>query len=105
PTAGGTEPGDPVVGQSCTTGADGKCTIDGILPAGTYWVVETTVPEGYDAVDSQKVSLGLDQTVTLTFEDPRQPASVTIVKKDDAGAALAATPVRAKSDNDREPAQ
>jgi hypothetical protein len=81
--------GTAVSGKTCTTGADGKCSITGILPPGTYWVHETTVPDGYTAAADQQVTLGLDQTVTLTFVDTRKPATINIIKKDDTGAVLA----------------
>jgi uncharacterized repeat protein (TIGR01451 family) len=81
--------GSVVAGKSCTTGASGMCSIDGILPPGTYWVHETGVPDGYTVADDQQVTLGLNQTVLLTFVDERIPATVNIVKKDDSGAALA----------------
>jgi uncharacterized repeat protein (TIGR01451 family) len=81
--------GTAVSGKSCTTNASGECSITNILPPGTYWLHETVVPTGYSAADDQKVTLALDQTVTLTFVDPRNPARINIVKHDDAGAALA----------------
>jgi uncharacterized repeat protein (TIGR01451 family) len=81
--------GAQVVGKSCTTGIDGKCSISDILPPGTYWVHETVVPTGYDQAPDQKVELELNETLPLTFVNPRQPARIDIVKKDDAGAALA----------------
>src|SRR5207302_1124417 len=46
--------GSAVAGKSCTTALDNSnppqatCTISGILPAGTYWLHETTVPAGFD---------------------------------------------------------
>jgi uncharacterized surface anchored protein len=74
--------------KTCTT-VGGTCTISGILPPGDYCVDETTVPSGYTKADPQCFSLALDQDLTLAdFVDNRQPGSVTIVKKDDAGTAL-----------------
>jgi LPXTG-motif cell wall-anchored protein len=80
--------GTAVTGKTCTTGADGKCSITGILPPGTYWVVETTTPAGHTTAASQKVTLGLNQTVELTFVNERIPGQIDITKKDDDGANL-----------------
>ena len=80
--------GTAVSGKTCTTNANGQCSITNILPPGTYWVSETVVPSGYTGAADQKVTVGLDQTVSLTFVNTRQPATVNIVKEDDAGAAL-----------------
>jgi hypothetical protein len=82
---------DPAVtpGKTCTTNASGTCTISDILPPGNYCVDETTVPTGYTKADPQCFDLILNQDRTLPdFVDSRLPASVTIIKKDDAGAAL-----------------
>jgi uncharacterized surface anchored protein len=80
---------DVPTGRACTTGADGTCSITDILPPGDYCVVETQTPVGHDTADPQCLNLDLDETVTLTFTDSRQPASLHIVKKDDANEALA----------------
>ena len=94
------ERGTAVSGKSCTTGASGMCSITGILPPGTYWIHETGVPAGYTAAPDQKVTLGLNQTVMLTFVDERIPATVNIVKTDGAGAALAGATFGLYSDDD-----
>lgn len=60
----------PVAGKTCTTAGAGACSITGIEP-GTYWVVETTTPAGYDTAPDQHVVLSLAQTVSLTFANPR----------------------------------
>jgi hypothetical protein len=80
--------GSAVTGKTCTTDGNGQCSISGILPPGTYWLRETTVPAGYTAGPDQQVILQLADVVTLTFVDNRIPATVLIVKKDDTGAAL-----------------
>jgi hypothetical protein len=70
----------------CTTGTDGKCTMENVLP-GSYTLDETVVPSGYTKASGlpQTVTVvsGTDQT--LTFEDPPAPGSVDITKLDDAG--------------------
>jgi uncharacterized repeat protein (TIGR01451 family) len=72
--------GTAVSGKTCTTTAAGTCSITGILPPGTYWLRETTTPGGYDTAADQKVTLTLDQTVTLTFVDNRKPVSIALAK-------------------------
>src|SRR5207244_3651127 len=57
----------PVAGKWCETAAGGTCSITDILPPGTYYVHEQVVPAGYEAAPDQKVTLGLDTTVSLTF--------------------------------------
>ncbi|TCK08774.1 MSCRAMM family protein [Marinobacterium mangrovicola] len=67
---------------SCTTTA-GECTIENILPAGTYCVVETTNPEPgkYGDADDQ---CGLDVTLggelDLVFTNPRLLGAIKITK-------------------------
>src|SRR5205823_3323940 len=79
------------------------CSITDILPPGTYYVHEQVVPAGYEAAPDQKVTLGLDTTVSLTFVDQRKPATINIVKKDDAGAALAGAEFSLYTDGGTEP--
>jgi len=64
-----------------TTGAD--------VTPGTYWVVETTVPAGYGAAASQKVTIDAGQLATATFKDDPLPGSVVVTKTDAAGRPLA----------------
>ncbi|MBY4678562.1 SpaA isopeptide-forming pilin-related protein [Marinobacterium arenosum] len=80
---------DSNTGRSCTTEADGRCSITDILPPGDYCLVETGTPEGYDSAPAQCFPLALNQTKSVTFTNNRQPATLNIVKVDDAGAALA----------------
>jgi uncharacterized repeat protein (TIGR01451 family) len=103
-TDNGGKPGSPVAGKTCTTSLPtGGCTIGNILPPGTYWVVETVTPTGYTTAAPQPVTLGLNQTVTLTFTDDRQPAAVTITKRDDNGALLAGAEFSLYTDNGGKP--
>ena len=75
---------DTYTGKSCTSGATttGKCEITGILPPGFYCVVETE-PAGYGSADPQCFELDLDETLNLTFTNPRLPAKLVITKQDD----------------------
>ncbi|WP_188860057.1 MSCRAMM family protein [Marinobacterium nitratireducens] len=81
---GSYDPGDLDTGKTCTTDATGTCSITDILPPGKYCIVETITPTGYDTADPQCEDLSLNETVNLEFIDPRQPATVNILKKDDA---------------------
>jgi hypothetical protein len=70
---------------TCTTNADGDCTIVDVTIA-KYWIVEdpNTVPDGYNAAPDQWANITTaGQEVNLTFVDPRQPGTVTIHKVDD----------------------
>ena len=67
---------------SCTTDASGDCTMSDI-EVGTYWVVEHAAPSGHTGADPQKAVVTASATVSLTFENPRKPASITILKVDD----------------------
>lgn len=90
--------GTAVPGKSCTT-VGGTCTISNILPPGDYWVVETTTPAGHTTAAAQPVTLSLNTNSPLTFVDDREPASVMIRKKNDAGAALAGATFGLFTDN------
>ena len=65
---------------TCTTAATtGKCTINDLL-TGSYWIVETTTPTGFDTAPPQLVSVVASTTVKLTFVDPAQKGAIQIVK-------------------------
>jgi uncharacterized surface anchored protein len=61
---------------------------------GSYWVVETTTPNGYATAPDQAVNVGVGaaahvgDTDSLTFVDAVINGKVTITKKDDANNAL-----------------
>jgi hypothetical protein len=63
---------------SCTSGSDGRCSIEDVVP-GQYWVVETTGVPGYDTAADQNVVVGAGATVSLTFVDPRQHTIIVLV--------------------------
>ena len=70
---------DTSTGKTCTTGADGNCTITEVVP-GRYWVVETTGVPGHDTAPDQNVVVGAGETVgPLTFVDPRQHVVIVLV--------------------------
>jgi hypothetical protein len=71
---------DTATTQSCTTLADGTCTIDNVF-AGEYWVVETVVPPGHDGVTDQHVTVVANETVTVgPLVDPRQRGAIEVTK-------------------------
>jgi hypothetical protein len=55
---------------SCTTDAAGECTISNVL-FGTYWVVETTTPAGYDSAPDTAINVVDTVAVVLNLVDPR----------------------------------
>jgi hypothetical protein len=64
---------------TCTTIADGTCTITNVFQ-GEYWVVETVTPAGHDTAADQHVTVTADETVELTFVDPRQTGAILVTK-------------------------
>jgi hypothetical protein len=67
--------------KSCTTAANGDCTISGILPVGDFWLVET-VPAGYTGAADRAISLTLGQNLDITgtpFVNARQFRVITFV--------------------------
>lgn len=73
---------------SVVTGAGGTFAFSNNVKPGTYTVTETDAPPGYllPAQTSQQVTIGLNESKTLTFIDPL--GSVTWLKHDAAGALL-----------------
>ena len=63
---------------SCVTAATGTCTITNV-PFGSYWVVETTTPAGYETAPDQAATISsANGSVSLNFVDPRIILSPTI---------------------------
>ncbi len=79
PTGGTRGAEDTITTKKCTTGANGECTITGVLE-GTYWVVETVVPAGHDPAPDQAITVVATQTVTVTLVDPRQRGAILVTK-------------------------
>ncbi|HUR13678.1 MAG TPA: prealbumin-like fold domain-containing protein [Mycobacteriales bacterium] len=80
PFGGSRGAGDTVVVDTCTTDANGDCSFTDVKK-GQYWVVETTVPAAHDAAPDQHVIITEgDQVVPLTFNDPIQYGSITVIK-------------------------
>jgi uncharacterized surface anchored protein len=71
--------------DDCTTGPpdfpNGECSFTNVLQ-GSYWVVEITAPPGHDLPTPafQSVTVTADETVTVTFVDPRQRGAIVINK-------------------------
>ena len=73
---------DTATSLTCTTAVDGTCTITNILPAGPYWVVETTTPANYTTAADQHVVLSLGENKDITaspFVNPRQHKVIVLV--------------------------
>ena len=70
---------DTITSFSCTTVADGTCTIDNVIQ-GNYWVVETTVPPGHDPAGEVAITVTVDQTVVVPLTDPRHRGAIKILK-------------------------
>ncbi|MFI6286007.1 SpaA isopeptide-forming pilin-related protein [Streptomyces sp. NPDC051018] len=74
-TSGGGVPSDTLVGPGCSTDTDGAC-IFADLPAGTYYVRETAVPEGYVLPDNP-----VSGPFTITAQNAEEPVTVEIANK------------------------
>jgi len=72
---------DTATANTCTTGANGNCSLTNIVP-GQYWVVETTGVPGHNVAPDQNVTLGAGQTLSLTFVDPRNFRIIVLVCKE-----------------------
>ena len=77
---------DTVIPETLTdpTGADGKASWTG-LTWGYYLVQEVTPPTGYTLSDPAIQAAVLDANtllVKLTFENPRKPGSIEVIKVD-----------------------
>ncbi|MEX2555595.1 MAG: prealbumin-like fold domain-containing protein [Actinomycetota bacterium] len=67
---------------SCTTVADGTCTITNILTAGKFWIVETVVPANHSKAADKwiQIELGNDYDLTSTpFVNPRLHKVIVLV--------------------------
>jgi hypothetical protein len=80
PVGGSRGAEDTATGQTCTTGANGECTITPVFQ-GEYWLVETVVPPGHDGVADQHVTVVADEEVTVgPLVDPRQTGAIIVTK-------------------------
>src|SRR5919106_488597 len=79
PTGGSRGDEDIATNKSCTTGADGTCTIPGVLP-GQYWVVETKTPANHDTAADQHVTVNANEQISVTFVDPRHRGAILVTK-------------------------
>jgi hypothetical protein len=73
---------DVATNLTCTTDANGDCTITDV-PFGNYWAVETTGVPNHDLAADQSFGLTAstpNQTISLTFVDPRQPGAILVTK-------------------------
>jgi uncharacterized surface anchored protein len=73
---------DTATSLTCTTGANGNCSIADV-PFGNYWAVETTGVAGHDLAPDQSFSLTsstANGTISLTFVDPRQHGAILVTK-------------------------
>jgi large repetitive protein len=68
-------PSDTLTGDGCSTDGEGRCVFDG-LDAGTYYVLETDVPEGY-VLPRNPVS----GPFTITAENAGDPVFVEVANK------------------------
>src|ERR671939_811380 len=69
---------DTATGKTCTTDANGDCSISNVVP-GQYWIVETTTPTGYDSAADKNVTVGAGQNVPVTLSDPRKFRIIVVV--------------------------
>ena len=79
PTGGARGDEDIATNKTCTTSADGTCTITGVLP-GQYWVVETKTPANHDSAADQHVTVNANEQVSVTFVDPRHRGAILVTK-------------------------
>lgn len=81
PPLGGSPPHgaeDTATLKTCTTDANGDCSITDVIP-GRYWVVETTGKPGHNTAPDQNVIVGAGTTLNLEFTDPRRFTIIVLV--------------------------
>lgn len=80
PMGGSPDAGDTMVVASCTT-QNGECSFPKVMQ-GSYWVIETTPPDGHDLANPawQHVTLTADETKELQFINARQRGAIRIHK-------------------------
>ena len=86
PTVGGTRGNeDTITTKTCITAADGTCAISNV-PLGSYWLVETQVPDAdYVKADDKPITVGLGDapntgdTVSESFVNERKHRVVVVV--------------------------
>jgi hypothetical protein len=79
PTGGSRGAEDVATNKTCTTDADGTCTITGVLP-GQYWVVETKTPANHDTAADQHVTVTANEQTSVSFVDPRHRGAILVTK-------------------------
>jgi uncharacterized surface anchored protein len=79
PTGGARGAEDVATNKTCTTAADGTCTITGVLP-GQYWVVETKTPANHDSAADQHVTVTANEQASVSFVDPRHRGAILVTK-------------------------
>jgi Prealbumin-like fold domain len=79
PTGGTRGAEDLATNKTCTTDADGTCTITGVLP-GQYWVVETVTPANHDTAADQHVTVNANEQASVSFVDPRHRGAILVTK-------------------------
>jgi Prealbumin-like fold domain len=73
---------DTATSLTCTTLANGNCSILNV-PFGDYWAVETTGVPNHDLAADQSFTINGSTpslTISLTFVDPRQPGAIQVTK-------------------------
>ena len=71
---------DTATSLTCTTDADGDCSIIDV-PFGSYWAVETVTPPNHTTAADQSFTLSPgNATVSLTFVDVRQTGAILVTK-------------------------
>jgi predicted extracellular nuclease len=93
PTGGSLGPEDTTAAGGCTTNGSGTCSITDVA-IGTYWLVETTTPNGYATATPTRVTIGagpspgVGDTQTVNVANQAVPGTVTVNKTGAGGAAL-----------------